>query len=229
GFYIDYSRDKKEVKRREWRRHEFHYDNVCWALLTLFTVSTGEGWPQVLQHSTDVTEENMGPSRGNRMEMSVFYVVYFVVFPFFFVNIFVALIIITFQEQGDKMIQECSLEKNERACIDFAISAKPMTRYMPQNRQTFQYRLWHFVASPSFEYTVLVMIALNTVVLMMKYHSAPTTYDAILKHLNTAFTVLFSMECILKIMAFGFVVSVNASRRAADLRHLEKFLFLQCI
>lgn len=47
------------------------------------------------------------------MEMSIFYVVYFVVFPFFFVNIFVALIIITFQEQGDKMIQECSLEKNE--------------------------------------------------------------------------------------------------------------------
>uniref|UniRef100_A0A4W6D0W6 Voltage-dependent calcium channel type A subunit alpha-1 n=1 Tax=Lates calcarifer TaxID=8187 RepID=A0A4W6D0W6_LATCA len=194
-----------EVKRREWKRHEFHYDNVCWALLTLFTVSTGEGWPQVLQHSTDVTEENMGPSRGNRMEMSIFYVVYFVVFPFFFVNIFVALIIITFQEQGDKMIQECSLEKNERACIDFAISAKPMTRYMPQNRQTFQYRLWHFVASPSFEYTVLVMIALNTVVLMMKYHSAPTAYDTVLKHLNTAFTVLFSMECILKIMAFGFV------------------------
>ncbi|KAM7379435.1 hypothetical protein PAMP_004984 [Pampus punctatissimus] len=117
GYYIDYSRDKKEVKRREWRRHEFHYDNVCWALLTLFTVSTGEGWPQ----------------------------------------------------------------------------------------QTFQYRLWHFVASPSFEYTVLVMIALNTVVLMMKYHSAPTAYDTVLKHLNTAFTVLFSMECILKIMAFGLV------------------------
>lgn len=143
----------------------------------------------------------MGPSRGNRMEMSVFYVVYFVVFPFFFVNIFVALIIITFQEQGDKMIHECSLEKNEvhsrdafssvrrvktadslslhqRACIDFAISAKPMTRYMPQNRQTFQYRLWHFVASPSFEYTVLVMIALNTVVLMMKVRTPPLELPA---------------------------------------------------
>uniref|UniRef100_A0A3B5ALJ0 Voltage-dependent calcium channel type A subunit alpha-1 n=1 Tax=Stegastes partitus TaxID=144197 RepID=A0A3B5ALJ0_9TELE len=203
--YIDFSKDKKEVKMREWKRHDFHYDNVFWALLTLFTVSTGEGWPNVLQHSTDVTEENLGPSHGNRMEMSVFYVVYFVVFPFFFVNIFVALIIITFQEQGDKMIQECSLEKNERACIDFAITAKPMTRYMPQNRQTFQYRLWHFVASPSFEYTVLVMIALNTVVLMMKYSEPPGMYDAVLKHLNTAFTVLFSMECILKIMAFGFV------------------------
>lgn len=68
---------------------------------------------RVLQHSVDVTEEDRGPSHGNRMEMSIFYVIYFVVFPFFFVNIFVALIIITFQEQGDKMMEECSLEKNE--------------------------------------------------------------------------------------------------------------------
>ncbi|XP_056894023.1 voltage-dependent R-type calcium channel subunit alpha-1E isoform X5 [Takifugu flavidus] len=205
GYYIDYGKDKKEMKRREWRRHEFHYDNVMWALLTLFTVSSGEGWPQVLQHSVDVTEEDRGPSHGNRMEMSIFYVIYFVVFPFFFVNIFVALIIITFQEQGDKMMEECSLEKNERACIDFAISAKPLTRYMPQNRHTFQYRLWHFVVSPSFEYTVLAMIALNTIVLMMKYYSAPPAYEAVLKHLNTAFTVIFSVECILKIMAFGLL------------------------
>ncbi|KAM9795906.1 LOW QUALITY PROTEIN: voltage-dependent R-type calcium channel subunit alpha-1E [Syngnathus typhle] len=205
GYYIDYGKDKKEVKKRDWKRHEFHYDNIIWALLTLFTVSTGEGWPQVLQHSVDVTEEDRGPSHGNRMEMSIFYVIYFVVFPFFFVNIFVALIIITFQEQGDKMMEECSLEKNERACIDFTISAKPLTRYMPQNRHTFQYRLWHFVVSPSFEYTVLAMIALNTIVLMMKYYSAPPAYEAVLKHLNTAFTVLFSIECVLKIMAFGFL------------------------
>ncbi|KFW64808.1 Voltage-dependent R-type calcium channel subunit alpha-1E, partial [Pygoscelis adeliae] len=205
GNYVDHEKNKMEVKCREWKRHEFHYDNIVWALLTLFTVSTGEGWPQVLQHSVDVTEEDRGPSRSNRMEMSIFYVVYFVVFPFFFVNIFVALIIITFQEQGDKMMEECSLEKNERACIDFAISAKPLTRYMPQNRHTFQYRVWHFVVSPSFEYTIMAMIALNTVVLMMKYYSAPYTYELALKYLNIAFTMVFSLECVLKIIAFGFL------------------------
>ncbi|XP_051759698.1 voltage-dependent R-type calcium channel subunit alpha-1E isoform X7 [Ctenopharyngodon idella] len=205
GYYIDYDKDKKKEKR-EWKRHDFHYDNVIWALLTLFTVSTGEGWPQVLQHSVDVTEEDRGPSQGNRMEMSIFYVIYFVVFPFFFVNIFVALIIITFQEQGDKMMEECSLEKNERACIDFAISAKPLTRYMPQNKETLQYRLWHFVVSPLFEYTVLTMIALNTIVLMMKHHEPrPEGYDDVLKYLNTVFTVIFSVECVLKILAFGIM------------------------
>uniref|UniRef100_A0A669QCR7 Voltage-dependent N-type calcium channel subunit alpha n=1 Tax=Phasianus colchicus TaxID=9054 RepID=A0A669QCR7_PHACC len=168
GQYLDYEKNEVEAQPREWKKYEFHYDNVLWALLTLFTVSTGEGWPTVLKHSVDATYEEQGPSPGYRMEMSIFYVVYFVVFPFFFVNIFVALIIITFQEQGDKVMSECSLEKNERACIDFAISAKPLTRYMPQNKQSFQYKMWKFVVSPPFEYFIMVMIALNTIVLMMK-------------------------------------------------------------
>uniref|UniRef100_A0A8C1PXJ0 Voltage-dependent calcium channel type A subunit alpha-1 n=1 Tax=Cyprinus carpio TaxID=7962 RepID=A0A8C1PXJ0_CYPCA len=203
GLFLDYDKDEVEAQPREWRKYEFHYDNVLWAFLTLFTVSTGEGWPTVLKHSVDATFEDLGPSPGYRMEMSIFYVVYFVVFPFFFVNIFVALIIITFQEQGDKALSECSLEKNERACIDFAINAKPLTRYMPQNQQSFQYRLWKFVVSPPFEYSIMIMIALNTVVLMMKFHGAPDFYEAMLKYLNIVFTALFSMECILKIIAFG--------------------------
>uniref|UniRef100_A0A8D0C2E9 Voltage-dependent N-type calcium channel subunit alpha n=1 Tax=Salvator merianae TaxID=96440 RepID=A0A8D0C2E9_SALMN len=203
GQYLDYAKDEVEAQPRQWKKYDFHYDNVLWALLTLFTVSTGEGWPTVLKHSVDATYENQGPSPGYRMEMSIFYVVYFVVFPFFFVNIFVALIIITFQEQGDKVMSECSLEKNERACIDFAISAKPLTRYMPQNKQSFQYKMWKFVVSPPFEYFIMVMIALNTIVLMMKFYDAPVPYENMLKCLNIVFTSMFSLECVLKIIAFG--------------------------
>ncbi|XP_073908794.1 voltage-dependent N-type calcium channel subunit alpha-1B isoform X10 [Castor canadensis] len=203
GQYLDYEKEEVEAQPRQWKKYDFHYDNVLWALLTLFTVSTGEGWPMVLKHSVDATYEEQGPSPGFRMELSIFYVVYFVVFPFFFVNIFVALIIITFQEQGDKVMSECSLEKNERACIDFAISAKPLTRYMPQNKQSFQYKTWTFVVSPPFEYFIMAMIALNTVVLMMKFYDAPYEYELMLKCLNIVFTSMFSMECVLKIIAFG--------------------------
>uniref|UniRef100_A0AAR2JIG3 Voltage-dependent N-type calcium channel subunit alpha n=1 Tax=Pygocentrus nattereri TaxID=42514 RepID=A0AAR2JIG3_PYGNA len=205
GQFLDYDGDEVAAQPREWKKYDFHYDNVLWAFLTLFTVSTGEGWPMVLKHSVDATYEDQGPSPGYRMETSIFYVVYFVVFPFFFVNIFVALIIITFQEQGDKAMSECSLEKNERACIDFAINAKPLTRYMPQDRQSYQYKMWKFVVSTPFEYSILTMIAVNTVVLMMKFHKAPTPYEDMLKWLNVIFTALFTLECILKIIAFGLL------------------------
>uniref|UniRef100_A0A8C4QZD7 Calcium voltage-gated channel subunit alpha1 B n=1 Tax=Eptatretus burgeri TaxID=7764 RepID=A0A8C4QZD7_EPTBU len=205
GYYLKYERDSVKVAKREWKRFEFHYDNVIWALLTLFTVSTGEGWPKVLMHSVQATGEEQGPSPSHRMEMSIFYVVFFIVFPFFFVNIFVALIIITFQEQGDKVMSEYNLEKNERACIDFAISAKPLTRYMPQNKASLRYRMWRLVASPAFDYFIMTMIALNTLTLMMKFHGAPQRYEDVLKYLNILFTVLFSLECILKMLGLGFV------------------------
>ena len=61
----------------------------------------------------DATFEDEGPSPENRMEMALFYVVYFVVFPFFFINIFVALIIITFQEQGENELIDQDLDKNQ--------------------------------------------------------------------------------------------------------------------
>ncbi len=33
------------VEDRVWERNDFHYDNVAKAMLTLFVVSTFEGWP----------------------------------------------------------------------------------------------------------------------------------------------------------------------------------------
>ena len=46
GKYLLYEKNEVKARDREWKKYEFHYDNVLWALLTLFTVSTGEGWPQ---------------------------------------------------------------------------------------------------------------------------------------------------------------------------------------
>jgi len=68
---------------------------------------------RVLQHSIDSTYENRGPQPGFRMDMAIFYIVYFIVFPFFFINIFVALIIITFQEQGENELVDHELDKNQ--------------------------------------------------------------------------------------------------------------------
>ena len=60
-----------------------------------------------------VTYEDQGPIPLFSIEMFIFYIVYFIVFPFFFVNIFVALIIITFQEQGEAELQDGEIDKNQ--------------------------------------------------------------------------------------------------------------------
>ncbi|XP_055541637.1 voltage-dependent calcium channel type A subunit alpha-1-like isoform X6 [Wyeomyia smithii] len=192
---------RREV--REWRTQSFHYDNVATAMLTLFAVQTGEGWPQVLQNSMAATYEDKGPIQNFRIEMSIFYIVYFIVFPFFFVNIFVALIIITFQEQGEAELQDGEIDKNQKSCIDFTIGARPLERYMPNKLNSFKYKVWRIVVSTPFEYFIMMLIVFNTLLLMMKYHNQGKEFEKSLKYLNMGFTGMFSVETILKIIGFG--------------------------
>ena len=66
----------------------------------------------ILQDSMASTYPDEGPLPWFRVEMSIFYIVFFVVFPFFFVNIFVALIIVTFNELGEAELQD-DMDKNQ--------------------------------------------------------------------------------------------------------------------
>ncbi|XP_068628333.1 LOW QUALITY PROTEIN: voltage-dependent calcium channel type A subunit alpha-1 [Battus philenor] len=205
GSYFVYEANSllPRVVKRKWDTQAFHYDNVATAMLTLFAVQTGEGWPQVLQNSMAATYEDRGPIQNFRIEMSIFYIVYFVVFPFFFVNIFVALIIITFQEQGEAELQDGEIDKNQKSCIDFTIEARPLERYMPSKRGSFKYKVWRIVVSTPFEYFIMTLIVLNTLLLMMKYYNQNDLYSDILKYSNMGFTGMFSVETVLKIIAYG--------------------------
>ena len=100
------------VEPREWDVKSFNYDNTLMAMMTLFAVQTSEGWVAILQDSMSSTYEDEGPIPWFRTEMAIFYIVYFVVFPFFFVNIFVALVIVTFNELGEAELTE-DIDKNQ--------------------------------------------------------------------------------------------------------------------
>uniref|UniRef100_A0A915KBH1 Ion transport domain-containing protein n=1 Tax=Romanomermis culicivorax TaxID=13658 RepID=A0A915KBH1_ROMCU len=205
GNYYFYETQTKppRVEYRLWRKYPFNYDDTLSAMLTLFTVTTGEGWPGIRQFSMDTTKEDQGPQPFVRMEVAIFYVVYFIVFPFFFVNIFVALIIITFQKQGTKELAEENLLKNQKQCIDFALNAKPVSRFMPEDETSVRFAMWRLVTSTPFEYFIMLIIVFNTCILMMDYYGAPETYQKVLSYCNTIFTSIFSVECVLKLFAFG--------------------------
>ncbi|UYV78972.1 hypothetical protein LAZ67_17000527 [Cordylochernes scorpioides] len=169
GEYIifkDMNVENPSVQNREWERHQFNYDDVGKAMLTLFTVSTFEGWPALLYDSIDSHKEDTGPAYNYRPMVSVFYIVYIIIIAFFMVNIFVGFVIVTFQNEGEQEYKNCELDKNQRNCIAFALKAKPVRRYIPKAR--FQYKVWWFITSQYFEYIIFVFILLNTLTLAMK-------------------------------------------------------------
>ena len=58
------------------------------------------------------------------------------------------------------------------------------------------------------------------VVCFPQFDDQPQSYECVLRYLNTAFTILFTIECILKLMAFGIRVRSMACRRLASLSPL---------
>lgn len=204
--YADGDTNNPTSESRVWENNKFHFDNVAKAMLTLFTVSTFEGWPGLLIVSIDSNEENRGPIHNYRPIVAAYYIIYIIIIAFFMVNIFVGFVIVTFQNEGEQEYKNCELDKNQRNCIEFALKAKPVRRYIPKHR--IQYKVWWFVTSRPFEYTIFILILINTITLAMKFYKQPLIYSQALDIMNMIFTALFALEFVFKLAAFRFKVSI---------------------
>uniref|UniRef100_A0A8C0IXJ1 Voltage-dependent L-type calcium channel subunit alpha n=1 Tax=Chelonoidis abingdonii TaxID=106734 RepID=A0A8C0IXJ1_CHEAB len=198
--YLDGSPMQLKLHQREWVHNDFHFDNVLSAMMSLFTVSTFEGWPQLLYKAIDTHTEDMGPIYNYRVEIAIFFIIYIILIAFFMMNIFVGFVIVTFQEQGESEYKNCELDKNQRQCVQYALKARPLRRYIPKN--PYQYQIWYVVTSSYFEYLMFFLIMLNTICLGMQHYNQSAEMNHISDNLNVAFTILFTLEMFLKLMAF---------------------------
>uniref|UniRef100_A0A8C8A7V6 Voltage-dependent L-type calcium channel subunit alpha n=1 Tax=Oryzias sinensis TaxID=183150 RepID=A0A8C8A7V6_9TELE len=203
GTYILYSNGDTAlpmIKERIWYNSDFNFDNVLMAMMALFTVSTFEGWPTLLYKAIDSNRENMGPIYNYRIEISIFFIIYIIIIAFFMMNIFVGFVIVTFQEQGEKEYKNCELDKNQRQCVEYALKARPLRRYIPKN--PYQYKFWYVVNSTGFEYVMFVLIILNTLCLAIQHYGQSHLFNYAMDILNMVFTGVFTVEMILKLIAF---------------------------
>uniref|UniRef100_A0A8C3EPF4 Voltage-dependent L-type calcium channel subunit alpha n=1 Tax=Corvus moneduloides TaxID=1196302 RepID=A0A8C3EPF4_CORMO len=193
GIYIVYKDgdvDSPMVKERVWQNSDFNFDNVLSAMMALFTVSTFEGWPALLYKAIDSNGENVGPVYNYRVEISIFFIIYIIIIAFFMMNIFVGFVIVTFQEQGEQEYKNCELDKNQRQCVEYALKARPLRRYIPKN--PYQYKFWYVVNSTGFEYIMFVLIMLNTLCLAMQHYGQSKLFN----------DGVFTVEMVLKLIAF---------------------------
>lgn len=71
--------------------------------------------------------------------------------------------------------------------------------------------MWWFVTSQPFEYTIFILIMINTITLAMKFYNQPDFYTCSLDYLNIVFSVVFAAEFVFKVAAFRFKVSEHLS------------------
>uniref|UniRef100_A0A8C1PV46 Voltage-dependent L-type calcium channel subunit alpha n=1 Tax=Cyprinus carpio TaxID=7962 RepID=A0A8C1PV46_CYPCA len=177
------------VRERVWENSDFNFDNVLMGMLALFTVSTFEGWPQLLYKAIDANAENRGPIYNYRVEISIFFIIYIIIIAFFMMNIFVGFVIITFREQGEAEFKNCELNKNQRQCVYYALKAQPIKIYIPKNPS--QLKFWKIINSSQFEYIMFLLILLNTLALAVQHYEQSKLFNSVMDILNMIFTTNF--------------------------------------
>ncbi|KAL2103740.1 hypothetical protein ACEWY4_000608 [Coilia grayii] len=187
------------VKERVWENSDFNFDNVPMGMLALFTVSTFEGWPQLLYKAIDANQPNRGPIYNHRVEISIFFIIYIIIIAFFMMNIFVGFVIITFREQGEAEFKNCELNKNQRQCVYYALKAQPIKIYIPKNPS--QLKFWRVINSSQFEYIMFVLIMFNTLTLAVQHYQQSKLFTSVMDVLNMLFTLVFTVEMVIKLLA----------------------------
>ena len=204
--YTVRTKEQCELLGANWSTYKTNFDNVIEGMLTLFIVSSLDNWPDVMYRGIDSTAVERGPQKDSQMINSLYFVCFILVGSFFFLNFFVGVIFLNFEQAQKEEREALVLNDKQMKWIDIMkmiIKANPdiETTYIPKNK--IRKYLHSVVTSDTFDIVVMISIVLNMVQMAMGYEGATDNYNQGLFFVNMIFTILFTIEAILKYIAFG--------------------------
>lgn len=82
----------------KWRKYDINFDNIYESLVSLFVLSTLEGWPDYLYEVVDGNDKERGPTPDNHNYVKYLFVIFIFIGSIFCVNLFVAMISLKFDD-----------------------------------------------------------------------------------------------------------------------------------
>ena len=75
-----------------WLNWDINFDNILYAMVSLFVLSTLEGWPDYMYTTIDGGKEDTGPIMDNNAWVSALFIIFIIIGSIFCVNLFVAIV-----------------------------------------------------------------------------------------------------------------------------------------
>ncbi|KAM5308744.1 voltage-dependent T-type calcium channel subunit alpha-1G isoform 16-T16 [Glossophaga mutica] len=213
-----------------WVRHKYNFDNLGQALMSLFVLASKDGWVDIMYDGLDAVGVDQQPIMNHNPWMLLYFISFLLIVAFFVLNMFVGVVVENFhkcrqhQEEEEARRREEKrlrrLEKKRRSkekqmadlMLDDVIasgssaSAAPEAQCKPYYSDYSRFRLLvhHLCTSHYLDLFITGVIGLNVVTMAMEHYQQPQILDEALKICNYIFTVIFVLESVFKLVAFGF-------------------------
>ncbi|XP_067914013.1 voltage-dependent T-type calcium channel subunit alpha-1G isoform X3 [Heterodontus francisci] len=212
-FYVCLGEDTRNVTNKsdciqannKWIRHKYNFDNLGQALMSLFVLASKDGWVDIMYDGLDAVGVDQQPIMNYNPWMLLYFISFLLIVAFFVLNMFVGVVVENFHKcRKHQEVEEAKRREEKRL------------RRMEKKRRKAQCKPYYSDYSPArlfihkmctshyLDLFITVVIGLNVITMAMEHYRQPKVLDEALKICNYIFTIIFVLESVFKLVAFGF-------------------------
>ncbi|XP_055945337.1 voltage-dependent T-type calcium channel subunit alpha-1I-like [Argiope bruennichi] len=190
--------------RNQWVNQRYNFDNLGQALMSLFVLSSKDGWVNIMYTGLDAVGVDQQPIVNYNEWRLLYFISFLLLVAFFVLNMFVGVVVENFHRCREEQ------EKEEKA-LRAAKRAKKLEKKRRKMREPPYYinyskprLLTHnIITSKYFDLAIAAVIGLNVVTMATEFYMMPMELVYALKVFNYFFTAVFILEAAMKIVALG--------------------------
>uniref|UniRef100_A0A8D1A045 Sodium channel protein n=1 Tax=Sus scrofa TaxID=9823 RepID=A0A8D1A045_PIG len=206
----NYSECKALIESNEtarWKNVKVNFDNVGLGYLSLLQVATFKGWMDIMYAAVDSRNVELQPKYEDNLYMYLYFVIFIIFGSFFTLNLFIGVIIDNFNQQKKKFGgQDIFMTEEQKKYYNAMkkLGSKKPQKPIPRPANKFQGMVFDFVTKQVFDISIMILICLNMVTMMVETDDQSQEMTNILYWINLVFIVLFTGECVLKLISLRY-------------------------
>ncbi|XP_037617815.1 sodium channel, voltage-gated, type I like, alpha b isoform X1 [Sebastes umbrosus] len=187
-----------------WKNVKINFDNVGAGYLALLQVATFKGWMDIMYAAVDSRNLEDQPEYEVNLYMYLYFVIFIIFGSFFTLNLFIGVIIDNFNQQKKKFGgQDIFMTEEQKKYYNAMkkLGSKKPQKPIPRPANAFQGCVFDCITKQAFDIVIMILICLNMVTMMVETDDQTEDMDKILYRINLVFIVLFTGECMLKMIS----------------------------
>ncbi|CAD8081899.1 unnamed protein product [Paramecium sonneborni] len=216
NFDISYSECQRENK--QWINHPYNFDNLINGLFTLTMISSLDAWGEIMQVCYNASNLNAGPSPfAIQWATYLLFVSFIFIGAMFFMGFLTGVLFTEFQK-FTKKIENKNLTQDQSQFIQICsivIEQKPNYSHTPHSKiRKLAYKI---VFSQIYKYFYNCILVTNSIVLCFLFDIRTVYTRNLANDLYQLHAVVFAIDCIIKILAYGVTRYLASSWRLIEL------------
>ncbi|KAK3869263.1 hypothetical protein Pcinc_024357 [Petrolisthes cinctipes] len=196
--------DCESIPGNRWVNRKYNFDDLGQALMSLFVLSSKDGWVNIMYTGLDAVGVDLQPVENYSQWRLLYFISFLLLVGFFVLNMFVGVVVENFHRCREEQEKEEKARRAAKRAKKLEKKRRKM-REPPYYSQYSRARLFihNIVTSKYFDLAIAAVIGLNVVTMAMEFYKMPKELEYALQIFNYFFTAVFILESVMKMVALG--------------------------